>query len=111
MLLAQPKTSLDYLSGMPPYMMMVVEARLEVRIRESIYESGKISERGEPGRGCMMGMAWRSLWAMEADDLATHVLHRMMEKRMNYGRQWDSILEASRKAFAVSMFRQQLGID
>lgn len=98
----------DHLAGMPPLLMCRLEERLKVRIREAIYESGEVAERGEPGRGQTMGYAWGSLWAMDADDLALHILHRMMDKRIRDGKQFDSIVESSRKYFAQALFAKAL---
>lgn len=102
----QPKSPLDHLAGMPPMLMMLMEERLQVRIREAIYESGTVAERGNPS---MMGMAWRNLWAMDSDKIAKHILRRMMYKRMEAGKQFDSILESSRKYFAEAMMAAALG--
>ena len=91
-------TALDHLEGMPPYMMMQVERRLRVRIKEVL--------QADPHPSYGKGLRWRN--EEEVGILAKWVLHRMMEKRINDGRQFDSILECSRKAFARIMFEHQL---
>jgi hypothetical protein len=98
MLSSQSKNPLDYLDGMPPYLMMQMEERLERRIAETIREFGKVVDEDR-----FVGWRWRSLWSMDSDEHARHILRRMMEQRINDGRQFDSILECSRRAFATSM--------
>jgi hypothetical protein len=102
------KTALEYLDGMPPMMMMVVEARLMRRLED--YEIPAIVDvfstdgikRGEVQEGT------RPYTADERATIAHWILHRMMTKRINDGRQFDSILECSRRAFATAMFTQML---
>lgn len=102
------KPETDHLAGLPPLLMCQLEERLQTRIRAAIFESGEVAERGAPGRGQMIGYAWRSLWAMDAEELSRDILHRMMNKRIRDGKQFDSILEASRKHFAQSLFARAM---
>ena len=97
---APERNALDHLAGMPPYLMMQMEARLFVRVWDTM-------NARKSGSAYDSGLKCRN--AEEARELARWCLHRMMEKRINDGRQFDSILEASRKAFAHRMFAQALG--
>lgn len=102
----KPKTALEYLDGMPPMMMMVVEARLKERIRREL----GLPVDNDPSMPCMSyGKGYLFVFEDGVDGVARWILHRMMTKRINDGRQFDSILECSRRAFATAMFAQQLG--
>jgi|GEM_PF-4407082 len=88
------RTPLDHLEGVPPFLMMQMEARLKVRIREIL--NSKEAEKSP-------------LATELVDEVAHDILWRMMRQRMRDGKQFDSILEASRNAFAKAMFLQWLG--
>ena len=105
----QPKHSaLDHLEGMPPYLMMQLEARLKVRLKAYL-KPPEVAYCGITNLPRLINE--RPYTDDECIELAHHILHRMMEKRINDGRQFDSILECSRKAFAQIMFEHQLGLS
>lgn len=87
----QPNPMMKHLEGMPPFLMMQMEARLKVRIRQHL------------------GDTYYSVGQDYVDNLAHWMLHRLMEKRMNDGRQFDSILAASTKAFGHMMINNLRG--
>jgi hypothetical protein len=99
MLSSQSKNPLDYLDGMPPYLMMQMEERLERRIREELGLHDEI----DPTLPCMSYGGRLMVFEEGVNGLARHILRRMMEQRINDGRQFDSILECSRRAFATAM--------
>ena len=90
----QPET--DHLAGMPAYLMMQLEARLKTRIREVLLATEVGTLRSLPG----------PVSRKEQAELAKWMLARLMEKRINDGRQFDSILASSRKAFALAMLQR-----
>jgi len=89
-----------HLTGMPPALMCEVEQRLTVRIHAAILESGTVVSENR-----FFGWKWRSLGAMDSDKHAHDILYRMLRQRMRDGKQFDSILEASRIAFAHLMIQ------
>lgn len=88
----QSNPMLKHLEGIPPLMMMKIEARLKVRIREHL----GIDNQPSP------------FLERRVDEMARHILRRLMEKRMNDGRQFDSILAASTKAFGHMLMKNLL---
>ena len=84
----------DQLAGMPAYLMMQLEARLQLRVWETM------SAR-PPAHAFTTGLRCRN-WH-EAGELARWCLGRMMDKRIAEGRQFDSILESSRRAFSAML--------
>jgi hypothetical protein len=112
MLSSQTKNPLDYLDGMPPYLMMQMEERLDRRIREEVGLPPHIGRRSPEESDTFLilgdipeeGEAKVEPWTDERVEYTAHwILRRMMEQRINDGRQFDSILECSRRAFATAM--------
>lgn len=94
---------MKHLEGLPPYLMMMFEMRLKIRIEQTIYEHGSVVD--ELG---YCGYKWRSIWAMDSELLARQMVRWMMEKRINEGKQFDSILAASTKAFGHMLINNVL---
>lgn len=97
-----PNTSLDHLEGMPPYLMMQMEERIAERLKGYTKRDSRSVFSTE---GDYRGEEWfyRPIEDDERAELARHILRRMMFKRMEGGKQFDSILESSRKYFAEAM--------
>jgi hypothetical protein len=85
--------------------MMMFEMRLKVRIREQL----GLPDDNDTSQPCLYYANGRMVLFKEGvDGLARHVLHRMMEQRINEGRKFDSILAASTKAFGHMMMNKLL---
>lgn len=88
-----PLDVLKHIEGMPAYLLMQLEARLSVRIRE-------VYDVEFPG--------WKENFPGEVDAMAKLICRRLMEVRINEGKQFDSILAASAKAFGREMLNKVL---
>jgi hypothetical protein len=90
---------------MPPYLMMQMEARIAERLKE--YRAPEsVAFDGITNHPRLV--AEREYTDVERTELARWILHRMMYKRMEAGKQFDSILESSRRFFAESMLASAL---
>lgn len=108
---------LKHLEGMPPFLMMQIEARLKVRIRELLQAEAwrkiNLAEMVYLNKDQTIGIFEGKAISSRVDekeicDFARQMLHWMMEKRINEGKQFDSILAASTKAFGHMMINQVL---
>lgn len=80
----KPKDPMAHLEAMPPYTMMLVQARIEKRLEAFPYTDD------------------------ERRELSRWILHRMMENRIKAGNEFDSILDASRIYFAKALLAKGL---
>lgn len=74
---------LEHLAGMPAALMCQLEERLKVRIVEELGPTPDV----------------------DLCDIASDLLRRLIRQRLRDGKQFDSILDASRMAFADMMIR------
>lgn len=114
---------MSHISGMPASLMCEIEQRLVKRIMDD-YLVSKEEEFDHPQTFVMKSESddcfetpigevlndghWRYITEREASILARHILYRMIDKRIRDGRQFDSILESSRKYFATAMILREL---
>lgn len=103
-----PKSPIHHLDGMPPYLMMKMEERIMERLKEYVTPDWRdiFSTEGEHVGQEPCGD--RQYTELERAKLARWILHRMMQRRMDAGKQFDSILESSRQYFAEAMLATAL---
>lgn len=93
---------IEHLEGLPAYLMMKIAARLNERLKEYMTFD---TLSGEAHR---VRFVPRPYTDAERAELARHILRRMMEQRMRDGKQFDSVLAASKRYFAENLLPQLL---
>lgn len=98
-------TPIEHLEGLPPYLMMKIVERLKERLKE-------YAKPGEVGYCWITGLprltAERPYTDEERAEIARDILRRMMAQRMRDGKQFDSVLAASKRYFAKNLLPQLL---
>lgn len=106
----QTKTALDHLAGLPPILMIEFRERIEKRIK-----AGYVTNVCRDDHHAVYTDAievdpdnsdiWRMVSDAEAKELSLWMLHQMMHKRIESGKQFDSVLDSSRTYFAAQQLR------